>query len=65
MEFLVAGAGAVQLGTVNFYDPTASMRIVEQLPAALDVLGAKSVGEIVGCMHAIESQSLSMNLNLN
>ena len=42
MEFLVAGAGAVQLGTVNFYDPTASMRIVEQLPAALDVLGAKA-----------------------
>src|SRR5919202_119151 len=24
MEFLVAGASAVQLGTVNFYDPTAS-----------------------------------------
>ena len=48
MEFLVAGASAVQLGTVNFYDPTASMRIVEQLPAALDVLGAKSVGEVLG-----------------
>ena len=50
MEFLVAGASAVQLGTVNFYDPTASMRIVAQLPAALDVLGAKSVREIVGSM---------------
>ncbi len=48
MEFLVAGAGAVQLGTVNFYDPTASMRIVDQLPAALDVLGAKSVAEAIG-----------------
>ena len=35
MEFFVAGASAVQLGTVNFYDPTASMRIVEALPAAL------------------------------
>jgi dihydroorotate dehydrogenase (NAD+) catalytic subunit len=51
MEFLVAGASAVQLGTVNFYDPTASMRIVEQLPAALEVLGAKSVDEIVGSIH--------------
>jgi dihydroorotate dehydrogenase (NAD+) catalytic subunit len=48
MEFLVAGASAVQLGTVNFYDPTASMRIVKQLPAALGQLGAKCVGEIVG-----------------
>src|SRR5262245_44412706 len=28
MEFLVAGASAVQLGTVNFYDPTAAQRIV-------------------------------------
>src|SRR5579862_3742826 len=35
MEFLVAGASAVQLGTVNFYDPTASVRVVGELPAAL------------------------------
>src|SRR5215831_9809091 len=35
MEFLIAGATAVQLGTVNFYDPTASERIVNQLPDAL------------------------------
>jgi dihydroorotate dehydrogenase (NAD+) catalytic subunit len=52
MEFLVAGASAVQLGTVNFYDPTASMRIVEQLPAALDFLGAASVREIAGSIRA-------------
>ncbi|HEV2949150.1 MAG TPA: dihydroorotate dehydrogenase [Gemmataceae bacterium] len=50
MEFLVAGASAVQLGTVNFYDPTASMRIVEQLPDALTQLGAKSVQSIVGTL---------------
>jgi dihydroorotate dehydrogenase (NAD+) catalytic subunit len=50
MEFLVAGASAVQLGTVNFYDPTASMRVVEQLPAALERLGARSVREVVGTM---------------
>ena len=29
MEFLVAGASAVQLGTVNFYNPQASMSIVD------------------------------------
>jgi dihydroorotate dehydrogenase (NAD+) catalytic subunit len=51
MEFLVAGASAVQLGTVNFYDPTASMRIVEALPGALAQLGAGSVGEVVGSLH--------------
>jgi dihydroorotate dehydrogenase (NAD+) catalytic subunit len=52
MEFLVAGATAVQLGTVNFYDPTASQRIVEQLPGALKSLGAKSVREVLGTLKA-------------
>ncbi len=50
MEFLVAGASAVQLGTVNFYDPTASERIVGQLPEALAQLGAASVREVVGTL---------------
>jgi dihydroorotate dehydrogenase (NAD+) catalytic subunit len=47
MEFLVAGASAVQLGTVNFYDPTVSMRIVDELPIALQQAGVSSVKEIV------------------
>ena len=32
MEFLVAGATAVQIGTANFYDPTA-VKILDALPA--------------------------------
>ena len=35
MEFLVAGASAVQLGTVNFYNPKASMEVLDALPGAL------------------------------
>jgi dihydroorotate dehydrogenase (NAD+) catalytic subunit len=50
MEFLVVGASAVQVGTANFYDPTASMRIVDALPGALAALGASSVGETLGTM---------------
>ena len=50
MEFLVAGASAVQLGTVNFYNPTASTTILDQLPAALAELGANSISEIVGTL---------------
>jgi dihydroorotate dehydrogenase (NAD+) catalytic subunit len=50
MEFLVAGASAVQLGTVNFYNPTTSMKIVNELPEALDQLGADKIGEIVGTL---------------
>ena len=48
MEFLVAGATAIEVGTANFYRPTATMEIVDALPAALDVLSANSVKEIIG-----------------
>ena len=50
MEFFVAGASAVQLGTVNFYNPTASRTILDALPAAIAELGATRVSEIVGTL---------------
>ncbi|MGL6097139.1 MAG: dihydroorotate dehydrogenase, partial [Fimbriiglobus sp.] len=52
MEVLVAGAAAVQVGTANFYDPTASVRIADALPAALAELGATTVREIVGTLQS-------------
>jgi len=50
MEFLVAGATAIQVGTANFYRPRASLEILEALPAALGELRASSVREVVGTM---------------
>lgn len=50
MEFFVAGASAVQIGTANYYDPTASLKILESLPAALGALGATALREIVGTL---------------
>jgi dihydroorotate dehydrogenase (NAD+) catalytic subunit len=50
MEFLVAGASAVQLGTVNFYNPTVSMMVLDALPAAIASLDAHSVAEVVGSL---------------
>jgi dihydroorotate dehydrogenase (NAD+) catalytic subunit len=47
MEFLVAGAMAVQIGTANYYNPTVSMTILDQLPAALRQLGAICVQDVV------------------
>ena len=49
MDYLVAGASAVQMGTVNFYDPGAALRAIEALPGALGALGVASVAEAVGC----------------
>ncbi|MGA2066229.1 MAG: dihydroorotate dehydrogenase [Thermoguttaceae bacterium] len=50
MEFLVAGASAVQIGTANFYNPTVSMQVLDALPPALGELGAASVAEVVGTL---------------
>jgi dihydroorotate dehydrogenase (NAD+) catalytic subunit len=51
MEFLVAGASAVQIGTANFFDPTVSVRLVDALPAALAELGAQRIEDVVGSIH--------------
>jgi dihydroorotate dehydrogenase (NAD+) catalytic subunit len=45
MEFVVAGASAVQIGTANFYDPSATMRLLDDLPGAIAQAGASSVRE--------------------
>jgi dihydroorotate dehydrogenase (NAD+) catalytic subunit len=50
MEFLVAGASAVQIGTANYYDPTVTMKLVDALPAALGEAGASNVRELVGAI---------------
>ncbi len=50
MEFLVAGASAVQIGTANFYNPGVTMSILDGLPAALDQLGASRVSDVVGTL---------------
>jgi dihydroorotate dehydrogenase (NAD+) catalytic subunit len=50
MEFLVAGASAVQIGTANYYDPTVSTRLLAQLPDALVEAGVTSVRELVGTL---------------
>jgi dihydroorotate dehydrogenase (NAD+) catalytic subunit len=50
VEFLIAGATAVQVGTANFTLPDSMIRIIDELPGMLDRLGAKSVRELVGTL---------------
>ena len=50
MEFLVAGASAVQVGTANFYNPTLACRLVDELDTVLVNEGCGSVSEIVGTL---------------
>ena len=50
MEFLVAGASAVQVGTANFYNPTLACRLVDELDQILAQEGCSSVPEVVGTL---------------
>ncbi len=49
LEFLMAGATAVQVGTANFVDPQTSLRIVEGIASFLDGEGHQSIEKLVGC----------------
>lgn len=48
IEFLLAGATAVEIGTANFIDPQITVKVIEGIEAYLDRHGCKSVQEIIG-----------------
>jgi len=50
MDFIVAGATAVQIGTANFVDPRTAGRIVDDLPALLRESGCGSIAELRGSL---------------
>lgn len=52
VEFLLVGATAVQVGTMNFVDPTASLKIVDGLAQHAEAKGLSDVGKLVGALDA-------------
>jgi dihydroorotate dehydrogenase (NAD+) catalytic subunit len=48
LEFLMAGASAVQVGTATFADPTAPLTVIEGLAAYVRTQGLASIRDIVG-----------------
>ena len=51
LEFMLAGATAVQVGAANLVNPYACRDIVNDLPAAMEKYGIKSLSEIIGAAH--------------
>ena len=49
LEFIMAGAAAVQVGTANFLDPMACTRIVNEMADWMQAHGVHSLDEIRGC----------------
>ncbi len=50
IEFFLAGASAVQIGTANFIDPTVSMKVLEGIEDYLDRHKFNSIYDIIGAM---------------
>lgn len=48
LEFLMAGASAVQIGTANFIDPCASVNVLDGIVEFCDRHGVKDIHEIIG-----------------
>ena len=48
IEFLMAGATAIEIGTANFLDPAISIKIRDGIDSWLDAHGCHSVEEIIG-----------------
>ncbi|MGD9954771.1 MAG: dihydroorotate dehydrogenase [Candidatus Nanopelagicales bacterium] len=51
LEFILAGASAVSVGTVTFHDPSAPARVARELAVALAERGFDSVSDAVGYAH--------------
>lgn len=53
IEFLLAGATAIELGTANFIDPAITVKVVDGINDYLDRHGFKSVQEIIGALEVL------------
>jgi dihydroorotate dehydrogenase (NAD+) catalytic subunit len=50
IEFILAGASAIQVGTANFIDPTISVKIADGIEAYMERHKVKSVSDLVGAL---------------
>jgi dihydroorotate dehydrogenase (NAD+) catalytic subunit len=52
LDYILVGAAAVQIGTVNFVEPAAAVRIIGEIEAEMDRLQIKDLSEIRGKLQA-------------
>jgi dihydroorotate dehydrogenase (NAD+) catalytic subunit len=50
IEFMLAGARAIQVGTANFIDPTISIKIIDEIHNYCEVNGIEDVNDLVGAL---------------
>lgn len=52
IEFFMAGATAIEIGTANFIDPTVTIKVKEGIKDWLDSHGCSSIHEIIGAINS-------------
>lgn len=50
IEFMLAGARAIEIGTANFVDPAVSMKVIDFMDDYCSRHGIADINEIVGCI---------------
>ena len=50
LEFILAGASAVSVGTANFYNPAATLEIIDGIQKYMEDNGVKDIAELVGAV---------------
>lgn len=48
LEFMMAGAKAIEVGTANFIDPTVTMKIIDEITEFCSRQGVNDINEIIG-----------------
>jgi dihydroorotate dehydrogenase (NAD+) catalytic subunit len=59
LQFILAGASAVSVGTAVFGDPSAPVRVLAELDAALDERGFATLAEAIGYAHRAPEHRLA------
>jgi dihydroorotate dehydrogenase (NAD+) catalytic subunit len=55
-EFLIAGASAVQVGTANFWDPQAPLRVARELGHFLEKENIPRVADLIGTLRFVQGE---------
>lgn len=65
VEFILAGATAIQVGTYNFINPCASVKIIEGIEDYLNRHNISSVKDLIGALNTSGTNAPSCSLNID
>ena len=51
LEFILAGATAVSIGTANFINPDTTIQVIEGIEAYMKKYGVEDIHELIGAVH--------------